>query len=432
MTPTSPNRRDLLKGAAAVAVATSVGVASPLTSGQAHAQGSAPPSRARIDAVLKQAVDAREVPGVVAMVATPRGLFYEGAFGARALDQTPPMTLDTVFRVASMTKAITSVAAMQLVEQGKLKLEEPVPNIDPALGSPQVLDGFDASGAPKLRPAKRPITLRHLLTHTAGFSYEIWDANMVRYVKASGMPSTATGKVAAIRMPLVFDPGDKWEYGVNTDWVGRLVEEMSGQPLDVYFRERIFGPLRMRDSGYRTSDEQRSRQARVHQRQPDGTLVPQPLEVAFTPEFWSGGGPLYSTARDYLTFLQMLLHGGSFNGARILRPETVALMNKNHTGDIPAGIMKTENPARSNDVDLFPGAQIRWGLGYMLNMQPGPNGRSAGTVSWGGIFNTYYWIDPAKRVTGLIMTQILPFADQRVLKLYGQLESAVYETLKSV
>ena len=423
---TPHSRRDVLKGAVALTAAASVGL------GRADAQESAMQARTRIDSVLKRAVDAREVPGVVAMVATDKGVLYEGAFGVRALDASTPMTLDTVFRIASMTKAITSVAAMQLVEQGKLKLEEPVPNIDPALGSPQVLDGFDASGAPKLRPAKRPITLRHLLTHTAGFSYEIWDANMVRYVKASGMPSTATGKVAAIRMPLVFDPGDKWEYGVNTDWVGRLVEEMSGQPIDVYFRERIFGPLRMRDSGYRTSDEQRSRQARVHQRQPDGTLVPQPLEAAFTPEFWSGGGPLYSTARDYLTFLQMLLHGGSFNGARILRPETVALMNKNHTGDIPAGIMKTESPARSNDVDLFPGAQIRWGLGYMLNMQPGPNGRSAGTVSWGGIFNTYYWIDPAKRVTGLIMTQILPFADQRVLKLYGQLESAVYETLKSV
>src|SRR5437660_4932093 len=430
MTVSSPSRRDLLKGAAAITAATAVGIGG-ATTRRAHAQTPSA-SRARIDAVVKQAVDTREVPGVVAMAATDKGLFYEGAFGVRELAKGPDMTLDSVFRVASMTKAITSVAAMQLVEQGKLKLEEPVPNIDPALGSPQVLDGFDASGAPKLRPAKRPITLRHLLTHTAGFSYEIWDANMVRYVKASGMPSTATGKVAAIRMPLVFDPGDKWEYGVNTDWVGRLVEEMSGQPLDVYFRERIFGPLRMRDSGYRTSDEQRSRQARVHQRQPDGTLVPQPLEAAFTPEFWSGGGPLYWTARDYLTFLQMLLHGGSSNGARILRPETVALMNKNHTGDIPAGIMKTESPARSNDVDLFPGAQIRWGLGYMLNMQPGPNGRSAGTVSWGGIFNTYYWIDPAKRVTGLIMTQILPFADPRTLKLYGQFESGVYDALKAM
>ena len=428
MIPTSPSRRDLLKGAAAITAASTVAHVAPR---RAHAQ-TAPASRAKIDAVLKQAVDAKEVPGVVAMVATDKGLFYENAFGVRELGKGPDMTLDSVFRIASMTKAITSVAAMQLVEQGKLKLEEPVPNIDPALGSPQVLEGFDGAGAPKLRAAKRPITLRHLLTHTAGFSYEIWDANMVRYVKASGMPSTATGKVAAIRMPLVFDPGDKWEYGVNIDWVGRLVESVSGQTLDAYFRDKIFAPLGMKDSGYVTSDEQRARQARVHQRQADGTLAPQPLETPFTPEFWSGGGPLYSTGRDYLTFLQMLLRGGSHNGTRILKPETVALMGKNHTGAIQAGVLKTTTPARSNDVDFFPGAPIRWGLGYMLNMEPGPNGRSAGTVSWGGLFNTYYWLDPAKRVTGLIMTQILPFADTKAVKLYGQFERSVYDTLKAV
>jgi len=430
MTASSPSRRDLLKGAAAITAATAVGIGG-ATTRRAHAQTPSA-SPARIDAVLKQAVDTREVPGVVAMAATDKGLFYEGAFGVRELAKGPDMTLDSVFRIASMTKAITSVAAMQLVEQSKLKLEEPVPNIDPALGSPQVLEGFDAAGTPRLRPAKRPITLRHLLTHTAGFSYEIWDANMVRYVKASGMPSTATGKVASIRMPLVFEPGDKWEYGVNIDWVGRLVESASGQTLDAYFRDKIFAPLGMKDSGYVTSDEQRARQARVHQRQADGTLAPQPLETPFTPEFWSGGGPLYSTGRDYLTFLQALLHGGSHNGSRILKPETVALMGKNHTGDIPAGIMKTTTPARSNDVDFFPGAPIRWGLGYMLNMEPGPNGRSAGTVSWGGIFNTYYWLDGAKRVTGLIMTQILPFADTRAVKLYGQFERSVYESLKAV
>src|SRR5207245_3008213 len=351
MTASSPSRRDLLKGAAAIPAATAVGIGG-ATTRRAHAQTPSA-SRARIDAVLKQAVDTREVAGVVAMAATDKGLFYEGAFGVRELAKGPDMTLDSVFRIASMTKAITSVAAMQLVEQGKLKLEEPVPNIDPALGSPQVLEGFDAAGTPKLRPAKRPITLRHLLTHTAGFSYEVWDPNTVRYVKGSGRPSTPSGKVASLRMPLVFDPGDKWEYGVNTDWVGRLVEAISGQPLDVYFREKIFAPLGMKDSGYVTSEEQRSRQARVHQRQADGTLVPQPLETQFTPEFWSGGGPLYSTGRDYLSFSQMLLRGGSFNGARLLRPETVALMNKNHTGNIPAGIMKTEMPSRSNDVDLF-------------------------------------------------------------------------------
>jgi methyl acetate hydrolase len=431
MTSTPLSRRDMLKGTVALAAALSVGVDTTRRSRRAVAQESTSLPRARIDGSLRQAVEAQDVPGVVAMAATDKGLLYEGAFGTLVLGDGPAMTLDTVFRIASMTKAVTSVAAMQLVEQGKLALEEAVPNIDPALSSPQVLEGFDADGAPKLRPAKRPITLRHLLTHTAGFSYEVWDANTVRYVKATGMPSTSTGKVAALRLPLVFDPGDKWEYGMNIEWVGRLVEAVSGQTLDAYFRDKIFAPLGMQDTGYITSAEQRARQASVHQRQADGTLVSQPLETPFTPEFWSGGGGLYATSRDYLTFLQMLLHGGSFNGVRLLRPETVGQMGQNHIGDLPAGIMKTENPARSNDVDFFPGAEVRWGLGYMLNMQPGPNGRSAGTVSWGGIFNTYYWLDSVQRVTGLIMTQILPFADQRVLKVYGQFENGVYNTLKA-
>ena len=383
-----------------------------------------------IDAVLREAAESGEVPGVVAMAATDRGLLYEGAFGRGALDGPEPMTLDSVFRIASMTKAITSVAAMQLVEQGKLALEAPVPDIDPTLGAPRVLEGFDAAGAPRLRPAKRPITLRHLLTHTAGFGYDMWDPAVGRYLAAAGVPARGTGHVASIRVPLVFDPGERWEYGINTDWVGRLVEAASGRPLDAYFRERIFAPLGMADSGFVTTAEQRARQARLHQRQADGTLAPQPLEPpAAAAEFWSGGGPLYSTGRDYLQFLQMLLHGGAWNGARLLRPETVALMHRNHTGDLPAGVMRTARPEMSNDVDFFPGARIRWGLGYMLNLDPGPSGRSAGTVSWGGIFNTYYWLDPVRRVTGLVMTQILPFADPRVLALYGRFERAVYEAL---
>jgi CubicO group peptidase (beta-lactamase class C family) len=393
--------------------------------------GRADPGRARIDAVLRRAVDAREVPGVVAMAATDAGLLYEGAFGPRAPEPgAAAMTPDTVFRIASMTKAITSVAAMQLVEQGRLALDAPVPDIDPTLGAPRVLEGFDAAGAPRLRPATRPITLRHLLTHTAGFGYDVWNADVGRYAEAAGVPARATGRLASIRMPLVFDPGERWAYGINTDWVGRLVEAASGQPLDAYFRERIFGPLGMTDSGYVPTPGQRARQARLHQRGADGSLDPQPLEA--TPvagEFWSGGGPLYSTARDYLQLLQMLLHGGRWNGARLLRPETVALMGRNHTGDLPAGVLKTALPATSSDVDLFPGARIRWGLGYMLNLDPGPNGRSAGTVSWGGLYNTYYWLDPARRVTGVLMTQLLPFADPRVLALYGRFERAVYDAL---
>jgi methyl acetate hydrolase len=380
----------------------------------------------QIDEVLRGAAEAGEVPGVVAMAANDKGPIYEGAFGVRDLGTGAGMTLDTVFRIFSMTKAITCVAAMQLVEEGKLSLDGPVPPIDPPLAAPQVLEGFDDAGKPRLRSAKRPITLKHLLTHTAGFTYEYWNANTLRYVEATGTPGMMSGELAALRRPLAFDPGDKWEYGINIDWVGRLVEVASGQSLDAYLRERILTPLGMEDTGFVPTPEQHARQASVHQRQADGSLTAQPLSPPSPREFYSGGGGLYSTGRDYLSFLRMLLHGGSLGGVRILNPETVALMNRNQIGDLPAGIMKSVAPELSNDVDFFPGAEIRWGLGYMLNLEPGPNGRSAGTVSWAGLANLYYWLDPARRVAGVIMTQILPFADPAAVRLYGRFERAVY------
>jgi CubicO group peptidase (beta-lactamase class C family) len=381
----------------------------------------------QIDAVLRRAVEARDVPGVVAMAATEAGTVYRGAFGLRDIENGPAMTLDTVFRIASMTKAVTSVAAMQLVEEGRLSLKSPVPDIgEPALNAPQVLEGFDAAGKPLLRPARRPITLKDLLTHTAGFTYDWLNPNTRRYVETIGMPVTATGKLAALRQPLGFDPGERWEYGINIDWVGRIIEAVSGQPLDTVLRERIFAPLGMRDTDFTTNAEQRARQARVHQKHADGSLEPQPWPEPFVPEFWAGGGGLYSTGRDYLTFLEMLLHGGTRHGARILRPETVALMNDNHVGNLPAGVLRSIVPERANDFDPFPGAPVRWGLGYMINVQPGPDGRSAGSVGWAGIFNSYYWLDPIRRVAGVILTQILPFADPAVLRLYGAFERGVY------
>jgi CubicO group peptidase (beta-lactamase class C family) len=373
-----------------------------------------------LDDVLRSAVETKTVPSVVAMAAGDRGILYSGAAG------TP---IDTVFRLMSMTKAITCVAAMQLVEQGKLMLEEPVPNIDPTIGAPRVLEGFDDDGNPKLRPAKRPITLRHLLTHTAGFAYEAWDPLLARYVPMSGMPAHITGKVAAMRMPLVFDPGDRWQYGISIDWVGLLIESVSGTKLDVYLRDHIFVPLGMKDTAFVNTPEQRTRRTPPHQRSADGSLVALPLETPFTPEFWAGGGGLYATGRDYLTFLQMLLHGGTFERAQILKPETVELMHQNHVGDIQCGILKTENPARSNDVDFFPGQQVRWSLGGLLNIEDGPNGRSAGSVSWGGLYNGYHWLDPVKRVAGTILMQIVPFGDHEALKLYGRFERGVYDLL---
>jgi len=385
----------------------------------------------QIDSVLRSAVEAREVPGVVALAASDKGAIYDGAFGVRDLNAGGAMTGDTVFRIASMTKAITSVAAMQLVEQGKLGLDEPVPPVDPALNAPQVLEGFDAAGQPRLRPAKRPITLRHLLTHTAGFTYEWSNPNTQRYVQTTGMLPGSSGKLAALRQPLAFDPGDKWEYGINIDWVGRIVETVSGQPLGDYLRDKICAPLGMSDTGFAPTVEQRARLAPVHQRQADGTLVPTAYDFPIDPEFHNGGGALYSTGRDYLTFLRMLLHDGELNGQRVLQPQTVALINQNQIGDLQAGRLPSQVPERAHDFELFPGMKVRWGLAYMLNLEPGPDGRSANSPSWAGIFNSYYWLDPARRVAGVILSQFLPFADPAMLRLYGRFERGVYALLEA-
>ncbi|HEY1794640.1 MAG TPA: serine hydrolase domain-containing protein [Stellaceae bacterium] len=380
----------------------------------------------QIDEVLSGAVERGEIPGVVAMAVDEGGLIYEGAFGQRALPGGAPMTMDTVFRIASMTKAITSVAALQLVEQGKLTLDGPVPAIDPALAKPQVLVLFDRSGRPLLRPARRAITLRHLLTHTAGFSYEMWNRNMLQYNGISKLPPMSSGRRAAMRVPLMFDPGDRWEYGINIDWVGRLVEEVSGERLDIYMRDHIFAPLGMKDTGFQPTEAQRARQAQIHDR--DGNaLTPQPFEEVTTPEFFAGGGGLYSTAADYITFLQMLLHGGTENGATILGPAMVKTLGENQIGRLHAGIMKTTTPARTLDVNFFPDIPVGWGLATLINEMRGPNGRSMGSLSWAGLFNTYYWLDPVRRIAAVILMQILPFVDKPAVAVYGAYEKAICE-----
>jgi CubicO group peptidase (beta-lactamase class C family) len=370
------------------------------------------------------------VPGVVALATTDDGTIYEGSFGRRRLHDGPTMTRDTVFRVASMVKLMTSVAALQLVEQNRLSLDAPVPEIDPAVGAPQVLEGFDTKGLPLLRPATRPITLRQLLTHTAGFTYRLWDAKAVQYA-TSIKQFTPGQKTLITRNPLMFDPGERWQYGTSIDWVGRIVEFVSGESLDVYFRKHIFDPLAMKDTTFVISPRQQEREASVHRRKGDGSLAAQPMEPRSTKQSFSGGGGIYSTGPDYLALIRTLLRGGTLDGTRILRPETVALMGQNQIGKVDVGVLKTTAPALSNDVDLCPGVGLKWGFGHMINMQPIAHGRGAGSLTWGGLFNTYYWIDPGKRVAAVFMTQVLPFADYRALHLYRQFEREIYALIKS-
>jgi len=381
-----------------------------------------------IDQVLRHATEAGEVPGVVAIAANDQEVIYEGAFGKRNINAAAPMTMDTVFRIASMTKAVTSVAAMQLIEQGKLQLDQTVASVIPAFGELQVLVGFYGDN-PALRPPASQATIRHLLTHTSGLGYEIWNTDLGRYQKVTNTPGIVSGQKAAFRNPLVADPGSTWNYGINTDWLGRVVEEVSGQTLGVYMRRNIFDPLGMKDTGFSETEEQKKRLVTVHARQADGSLAPIDFSWPAGREFENGGHGLVSTARDYLAFVRMLLNEGTYNGARVLRADTVAQMRQNHIGDLLVTMMKTANPVMSNDAEFFPGMKKKHGLGFVINTEQWPGMRAVGSCCWAGLFNSFFWFDPTKRLAATILMQILPFADPKAMEVYTAFEKAMYASM---
>jgi methyl acetate hydrolase len=328
-----------------------------------------------------------------------------------------------------MTKAITAAAAMQLVEQGKLSLESPIGRLLPDLAAPQVLVGFDADGQPKLRPARREITLRHLMTHTAGFCYDMWNDDMLQYLEKTGTPAITTCKNAALTTPLASDPDTRWEYGTNIDFVGKAVEAVSGQRLDAYLRDHLLEPLGMADTAFKIGDAQRARLVAVHTLGEDGSLAPIPFEIEQDPEFHMGGGGLYGTAADYIRFTQMILNKGRGNGNQVLKPETVVMMGQNHIGDLSVTRMNSAIAFATNNVDLYPGMEKKWGLSFLINTATTPEGRSPGSLAWAGLANTYFWIDPSRDVTGVILMQVLPFADTACLEAFAGFERGIYAGL---
>ncbi len=379
-----------------------------------------------IAAPLRRAAEAGDIPGVVAAAATRDGVIFNEGFGARDLGSGAPMVADTVVWIASMTKAITGACAMQLVEQGRLALDGDIAAVLPELGRVQVLDGFAADGTPRLRAPKRAITLRHLLTHTSGYTYDIWNADMGRHMEAAGIPGIISCRNAALTIPLVFDPGEKWEYGISIDWAGKAVEAVSGQTLAQYMEDNILAPLGMTDTAFRIGDGQRARLAKIHARTPEG-MVATDTEIPQDPEFHMGGGGLYATVGDYLKFTQMILHGGTFNGARVLAPETVATMSRNAMGGLVCNAMKTAAAGLSGDVDFVAG--MKWGLSFLINPEALPTGRSAGSLAWAGLANSYFWIDTVKGVTGVYATQLLPFFDRQAVDAFQAFETAVYRAV---
>ena len=389
--------------------------------------GGSPKSINPIDQVLREAVDQKKLPGIVAMIAVADRVTYQGAFGERNVIKNIPMTVDSIFRIASMTKPVTSVAIMQLVESGRVKLDEPAVTYLPELSRVQVLEEFDvSSGKAKLRPPTTAPTIRQLLSHTSGFVYESFDPQMHAYMSAGAVPSVRQGDEGFLKAPLLFDPGTRWEYGISTDWLGVLVEKVSGQTLEAYFRQHIFHPLGMTDTFFDVPPNQQARVVAVHQRQEDGSCVQQPLQPFKPARSFSGGGGLYSTASDYLKFERMLLGGGKLGNKRILRSETVDEMSRNQIGDLTLVELRSLVPQFAKDPIHIPGSLDKFGLGFAINSKPVEAGRSGGSLAWAGIYNTFFWIDPTTKTCAVILMQILPFGDDAANAVVEQFERAVY------
>jgi methyl acetate hydrolase len=392
--------------------------------GLLHAAQAPMSAAARLDERLKAAVNRGEVPGVVAIAADRNGIIYSGAFGMRDTAGGRPMTTDTIFRIASMTKAVTSTALMQLVEQRRVALDDPVDKYLPAFRRLQVVQSFDrATGAYTLRSASRAPTVRELMTHTSGLAYNFVSPTVRDFTPRDG-DSFEAG-------PLLFDPGERWQYGPSTFWIGRIVEAVSGTTLDAYLHDRILQPLMMRDTSFNVRAEDQPRVATLHTRQRDGLLFEQPARSIPTVTEYRGDGGLFSTAVDYIRFEQMVLNGGRLNGAVVLSPKTIDAMAANQLGSLTVPALKTAMPERSSDLTFIDDGHDTWGLAFLITARDTPGKRSAGSLSWGGIDNTYFWIDRRRGVAGVIMMQFLPFADATALAVYDAFERGTYEILST-
>jgi methyl acetate hydrolase len=405
-----------------VVVAASTG-----TGSAQNSPGQNSPGTAALDTSLRGAVERKDVPGVVALVTDRKGVIYQGAFGVADVSTGRPLAADAVFRIASMTKVVTSVALMQLVEQGRIGLDDPADKYLPELVGLKVLEKFDpATGDYSVRPAQKQPTVRHFLTHTSGLAYPFTSATW-RDLKPRA------GETYPFGGPLLFEPGERWHYSTSTDVVGKLVEVVSGQKLEDYFRQHIFAPLKMDDTSYNVPEAKGPRLVAQQQRageRMDGAIELQKTQLGLTIPAPIGGGGLASTASDYGRVVRMFLNNGELDGARVLKAETVALMGQNHIGAVSVPALKTALP-RSADFTFIADGRDKWGLGFLITADQVPGKRSPGSLSWGGINNTYFWIDPSRGIAGVILMQYLPFADAKALAVYDAFERGAYQLVNA-
>lgn len=384
------------------------------------------------DAVLAYTTErAGGAPGVVAMATDRRTNFYEGAAGKRELGQEAAMTTDSVMAIFSTTKAICGVTLMQLVEEGKVKLEDAARKYVPEIGELQVLEGFDSTGQPKTRPPRRDVTINDLMLHTSGLCYEFFSEDDLKYRTAKGLPSVTSCTFDAFRSVLLHEPGERFTYGVNIDWLGRIVEQQrGGKRLGEVMKERIFEPLGMQDIAFTMTDSMMARRATIHQRSPDGKLTPVPeLVLPQPPEMDCGGQGLYATVGEYMKFIRMVLNDGAGPNGRVLKPETVQRMCRDGLGNLQVGGWPTSIPSLTNAGEFFPGIEKGWAYTFMTNREDTSSGRPAGSLMWAGLGNLYFWIDRKHGIGGFWGSQILPFQDIASYPGFVDFETAVYRGL---
>ncbi len=387
-------------------------------------------SAAAAEILRKATTSEPGLPGAVALASDRAGNFYEGAAGVRRLGDHEAMTTDSVFVLFSCSKAITGTAVLQLVEDARLDLDAPARLYAPDIGELKVLEGFDEAGGLKLRPPKRDITTRMLMTHTAGFGYDFFNAALKRLSQEHRQPDPRLGSKRGLMTPLLFDPGERWEYGLSIDWCGQVIEGVADECLDAVLRARVFEPLGMADTAFVPTPSMRARRAAMHRRDKAGVLSPLDFELPQVPEVFMGGGALFGTAPDYMRFLRMWLNDGMGESGRVLKSETVAMAARDNLGGMKIKRLTSVNRAVANDAEFFPGLSKSWGLTFMVNDEDAPTGRPAGSIGWGGLANLYYWADRKNGVAGFWASQLFPFMDPAPLGAFLAFETALYQALR--
>ncbi len=373
--------------------------------------------------VLDRAVRQQDVPFAVGMTGNAAGVTWSGAAGEAAPGQAA--STGTVFRVFSMTKAVGSTAAMILIDRGEMDFDTPVDEVVPEFAEVKVLDGWDGD-TPRLRAPRVRATARHLATHTSGLEYEFWNAAPGEYMAKTGHPSILAGTRAALFYPMLTDPGTRWGYGIGIDWLGRMVEAISGKRIDAFLKDELFGPLGMTDTDVEVRDDMAPRLAAVRARGEDGQFVEFALAPPSGPEVYGMGHCLYSTPQDYLRFLRMFLNRGALDGHRVLGEGAVDRMLANHMGPLRFQKMLTVAPPVTADFDPFEGVEKTHSFGFLRNEADIPGMRRAGSQSWAGVLNTHYWFDPGADLAAVLMTQSLPFVEPRFMQTYAAFERAAY------